>query len=164
MSNYQTKLAACKQLDITKVLVHFNIYWNGISSHIKCPFPKHAATGNTPSFKIYEDTNSFYCWGCRKGGSAVEFVMSILNYSKIHAVDYLIDKFKIKFEPSFLIKMTSQLLNSSSTLDIDFKIIETCIKYNRETCSKEERIRLIMELYGIFMVQTKCLLKKKTSR
>lgn len=43
---------------------------------------------NTPSLHIYEDTDSWYCWGsCQVGGDAVQFIMQHegLNYPK--AVD-----------------------------------------------------------------------------
>lgn len=42
----------------------------------KCCCPVHGES--TPSLQIYEDTNSYYCWGaCGKGGDAIEFVKEI---------------------------------------------------------------------------------------
>lgn len=50
-----------------------------------CPFhqEKH------PSFYIYLDTNSFYCFGCQKGGDVIKFVELAYNYSFKQAVEYL---------------------------------------------------------------------------
>lgn len=42
----------------------------------KCACPIHGE--NTPSLQIYEDTNSWYCWGaCAEGGDEIEFVKKI---------------------------------------------------------------------------------------
>ena len=41
----------------------------------RCPFHEE----DTASFKIYSKNNSFYCFGCGKGGSVIDFVMGIEN-------------------------------------------------------------------------------------
>ena len=52
-----------------------------------CPFhnEKH------PSFYIYPDTNSFYCFGCQKGNNVIKFVEMLYNYSFKEAVEFLIN-------------------------------------------------------------------------
>jgi DNA primase len=47
--------------------------------NIKCPLPSH--DDKTASFHIYPDTNSFYCFGCRRGGGIVQFVKHIKSIS-----------------------------------------------------------------------------------
>lgn len=37
----------------------------------QCPFPDHE--DRTPSFVMYQDTQSYYCFGCHKSGSASWF-------------------------------------------------------------------------------------------
>ena len=39
----------------------------------KCPFPDHSDTN--PSFVVYPETQSFYCFGCQRGGSVIDYVM-----------------------------------------------------------------------------------------
>nr|MBC8461115.1 hypothetical protein [Deltaproteobacteria bacterium] len=39
----------------------------------KCPFPDHSDAN--PSFRVYPNTQSFYCFGCKRGGSAIDYVM-----------------------------------------------------------------------------------------
>lgn len=51
-----------------------------------CPFHKE----KTPSFTIYKDTNSFFCFGCQQGGNVINFIMSLHGFSFPEAVKWLI--------------------------------------------------------------------------
>lgn len=53
-----------------------------------CPFHNE----KTPSFTVYPETQSFYCFGCGAGGDAVGFIRRIENLDYIDAVKYLADK------------------------------------------------------------------------
>ena len=64
-----------------------------ISSHITlrrrgktlvglCPFHNE----KTPSFTVYPDTNSFYCFGCGAGGDVISFIRRIDNLDYVEAV------------------------------------------------------------------------------
>ena len=50
-----------------------------------CPF--HGE--KTPSFNIYTESNSFYCFGCGAGGDVVTFIMKTENLDYIEAVRFL---------------------------------------------------------------------------
>ena len=50
-----------------------------------CPFHHE----KTPSFAVYEDTQSFYCFGCGVGGDVVGFIRNIENLDYIDAVKKL---------------------------------------------------------------------------
>ena len=50
-----------------------------------CPF--HGE--KTPSFTIYPENGSFYCFGCGAGGDVITFVRKIENLDYIDAVKYL---------------------------------------------------------------------------
>ena len=50
-----------------------------------CPFHNE----KTPSFTVYPDTQSFYCFGCGAGGDAVGFIKKIENLDYIDAVKLL---------------------------------------------------------------------------
>lgn len=50
-----------------------------------CPFHNE----KTPSFTVYNDTQSFYCFGCGAGGDAVTFIKKIENLDYIDAVKFL---------------------------------------------------------------------------
>lgn len=42
-----------------------------------------------PSFHIYPQSNSFYCFGCNQGGDVIDFVRLLHDYSFKEAVNYL---------------------------------------------------------------------------
>ena len=50
-----------------------------------CPFHNE----KSPSFTVYPDTQSFYCFGCGAGGDAITFVRKINNLSYVESVKQL---------------------------------------------------------------------------
>ncbi len=50
-----------------------------------CPFHNE----KTPSFMIYPENNSFYCFGCGAGGDAITFIRRIENLDYMEAVRFL---------------------------------------------------------------------------
>lgn len=90
--------------------------------YIKCPL--HGE--DTPSFRYYEETNTFFCFGCGVGGDVIklhrEFVDRINNeqISFNDAVDFLFDAFidkikapkvnkkQIKIQPKYELKKVEQ--------------------------------------------------------
>lgn len=57
-----------------------------------CPF--HGE--KTPSFTLYPDTASFYCFGCGAGGDVITFVKRIENLDYLDAVRFLADRAGMK--------------------------------------------------------------------
>ncbi len=53
-----------------------------------CPF--HGE--KTPSFNLYPETASFYCFGCGAGGDVITFIRRIENLSYLDAVKFLADR------------------------------------------------------------------------
>lgn len=50
-----------------------------------CPFHNE----KTPSFNLYPDNNSYYCFGCSNGGGVIQFVMNIERLDFPEAVRWL---------------------------------------------------------------------------
>ena len=58
---------------IQQVIEHYD----GVFSGNKCCCPIH--TEKTPSLQIYEDTESWHCFGeCSMGGDAIEFIKTAI--------------------------------------------------------------------------------------
>ncbi len=53
-----------------------------------CPFHNE----KTPSFTVYPNTQSYYCFGCASGGDVVTFIKQIENLDYVEAVKFLADR------------------------------------------------------------------------
>lgn len=54
-----------------------------------CPFHNE----KTPSFYVYPETQSYYCFGCGNGGDVITFIKNIENLDYIEAVRFLCDRY-----------------------------------------------------------------------
>ena len=53
-----------------------------------CPFHSE----KTPSFTVYPESSSYYCFGCGAGGDSVNFIRQIENLDYIEALKKLADR------------------------------------------------------------------------
>ncbi|VAW18174.1 hypothetical protein MNBD_BACTEROID01-2855 [hydrothermal vent metagenome] len=58
-----------EKLNIDKVLKYYGLEANR-NHMLKCPFHEE----KEPSLKIYPNTNTFNCFGCKANGDAIEFI------------------------------------------------------------------------------------------
>ena len=78
-----------QRADIENIISSYvNIKRAGRISKGVCPFHNE----KTPSFTVYPDTQSYYCFGCGNGGDVVTFIKNIENLDYIDAVKYLADR------------------------------------------------------------------------
>jgi len=57
-----------------------------------CPFHSE----KTPSFSVDPNKQLYYCFGCGKGGSVIQFVMEVENLDYIEAVKMLAERARIQ--------------------------------------------------------------------
>lgn len=75
--NYETKNNYKKDLDIqsipiTEILPQYMKLPENLRRNIRCPLPDHR--DRSASFKVYENTNSFHCFGCWKSGNILNLI------------------------------------------------------------------------------------------
>ena len=63
----------------------------GCRTKIKCVFDPHRHSDKNGSLVFYPETNTFYCFGCNKGGSVIDFYN---EYKKINSIGKSIDQLK----------------------------------------------------------------------
>ncbi len=77
------------QLDIVQIVSSYvPLKRNGKRYVGLCPFHNE----KTPSFSVTPDKNLYYCFGCKAGGNAVQFVMAMEHLDYMESVRYLADK------------------------------------------------------------------------
>ena len=75
--------------DITDVISGYvSLKRSGRNSKGLCPFHSE----KTPSFTVYGDTASFYCFGCQAGGDVIGFIRRIENLDYVEAVKFLANR------------------------------------------------------------------------
>lgn len=75
-----------RRIDITELIGSYvELKRAGRMEKGLCPFHNE----KTPSFYVYPETNSYFCFGCNAGGSAIDFVMHQQNLDFVEAVKFL---------------------------------------------------------------------------
>ncbi len=67
---------------------YVNLKRRGKNMVVLCPFHNE----KSPSFNVYPENNSFYCFGCGAGGDVITFIRKIENLDYIEAVKMLADR------------------------------------------------------------------------
>jgi hypothetical protein len=70
-----------QRLPILKLLAHYGIKPDK-NNHIKCPFHD----DDTPSCKIYPETNTYHCFACGKTGDVIQFIQDKEGCTKHGAI------------------------------------------------------------------------------
>jgi hypothetical protein len=73
--------------------INFDGYSGGKVLKICCPLPNH--NDRSPSFFYYTETNSFNCFGCKKGGKAVQLVSIMEGISYEQSARKIVDNYYI---------------------------------------------------------------------
>ena len=77
-----------ERLNIIDVLIAYGVQ---VDRHKRASCPLHDE--KTPSFRVYPDTNSWFCFGCGAGGTVIDFVSRLFGLDLLHAAKKLDDDF-----------------------------------------------------------------------
>jgi len=78
---------------------------SGRTLHGKCPLHE----DDTPSFVVYPEENSFFCFGCNRGGSVIDFEVYRQNISPLDATKGLCDEYNLHPTPADSFRYQQQL-------------------------------------------------------
>src|SRR5690625_4225249 len=99
--------------DIVDVIGEFvQLHRQGRNFFGLCPFHDE----KTPSFSVTPDKQIFYCFGCKKGGNVITFLMELENYSFYEAVEILAEKSGIDLPQTSTTEETSLSLENQNIL------------------------------------------------
>ena len=107
------RVVETSQAQIVDVVSEFvSLRRRGINYIGNCPFHNE----KTPSFTVSPHKGIYKCFGCGKGGNAVNFLMDVEQISFIDAVKYLGKKFHIHIEEVELSPEQQQVKNDRESM------------------------------------------------
>jgi len=81
-------------VDIVEVISGYT-QLRGSGNEQRGPCPLHGSA-NIRSLKVDGSRQLFYCFGCQKGGNAINFIMEIEGLAFKEAIAFLVEKFNVK--------------------------------------------------------------------
>ena len=107
------RIVETSQAQIIDVVSEFvSLRRRGINYIGNCPFHNE----KTPSFTVSPHKGIYKCFGCGKGGNAVNFLMDVEQISFIDAIKYLGKKFHIHVEDVELSPQQQQVKNDRESM------------------------------------------------
>ena len=119
-----------------------------------CPFHGEA----TPSFNLDAERGLYYCFGCNKGGSIIDFIMDIENLNFAQTIEFIAKKTgfhlqyeniggkkredeKLESEKDSILNLYEKATNMFNNLLMYNKIGKEALKYLKERGISEESIK-----------------------
>ncbi|MFM8362585.1 MAG: CHC2 zinc finger domain-containing protein, partial [Haliscomenobacter sp.] len=102
-----------------------NLRRRGVNMIGLCPFHNE----KTPSFSVSPAKNIFKCFGCARGGTAVQFVMELENLSFPDAIRYLAKKYRIELEET---QATPEAILEQQALESLYLINQFALEFFQE--------------------------------
>jgi hypothetical protein len=137
---YKELIAKANSVPIIRVLKFYGVKVDAIHCTTVCPFKSHkGGRETTASFKFYEETNSFFCFGCKIGGQrshACEFVAAMEGISRSKAAQKIINLFSDDVDP------TAEYVDGSSLseqLEIMMDFSNTVREFRKSYLDKESQ-------------------------
>lgn len=96
-----------------------------------CPFHDE----QTPSFSVTQDKQIFYCFGCKKGGNVISFLMELENYTFFEALRFLAERGGVELpainqsEETATSKISQDILSANEWLT---KLYHHLLKYTKD--------------------------------
>lgn len=102
----------------------------------RCPFPNH--NDENPSFLVYPNTQSFHCFGCQRGGSAIDYVMYRENVTAGEAIRILCDWANIPM-PDWTEEQQAEWERKKAEKDRICRILYAAFKIYHDEMDEERR-------------------------
>ena len=129
---------ACPLEEIARTYV--DLKRRGRTYVCNCPFHSE----KTPSFTVFPDTQSFYCFGCGAGGDVITFIQQIENLDFMDAVKLLDNCGEAR---EALSQQQSELYTKLADLNRELrqvrKQIKMCEEIRAQAAAMQENIREI---------------------
>ena len=142
----QTIIFKANSVPIIHVLKHYGVRIDPYSNKAVCPFKSHKnGRESTASFKVYEDTNTFKCFGCGRGGKLTHFVCGMDSCNPENAARKILQLFATHADAELL----TDDVNPSEKLELMVKFSSTVFDFRQSHNSEhaEQFIEYICWVY-----------------
>lgn len=114
---YKNLIKRANSVSLITILKHYGYRIDTQNRKLVCPFSKHKnGRESTPSFLYYPETNTFWCFGCKTGRGATDFVANKEGISSVRAAFKILEYYNS--EASIGGAGTDQAFNYSERLEI----------------------------------------------
>jgi len=146
---YQSLTEIANTVSLKEIFKFYGIRLDEGNRKTFCPFKSHkGGRENTPSFVFYPETNTYCCFGCRQGSSAVDFVSNMEKITKQNAAQKIIDKFEKNIDSDLIAPKEDfwermDILMQYSDAVRDFRMIyndDDSFKFIENNCSTFDNI------------------------
>jgi hypothetical protein len=91
---YRELIQRANSVPLVSVFRYYGLRLDASNRKITCPFPSHqGGRERTASFLYYPQTNTFWCFGCKIGVAACDFVAMMDNTTKLNAAYKILELF-----------------------------------------------------------------------
>jgi hypothetical protein len=92
---YQDLIGRANTVPLVKIFKHYGVRLNAYNLKVTCPFKSHkGGRETTASFNFYPETNSYCCFGCRRGSRPCDFVAEMDRCDKLQAAHKVLELFE----------------------------------------------------------------------
>jgi DNA primase len=131
--------------NLLDILYAYNINIDRYNRKACCPFHKNGQE-RSASFFYYPDTNTYYCFGCKLSGSAVDFVATIENINNYSAAQLINNNYTINhFNVPERGENNSKIYLEFSHLVREFIVKnvnnDKALKYAEHVCEAFDKVR-----------------------
>jgi DNA primase len=148
---YKDLINKANTVSLIKIFKHYNLRLDEYNKKIICPLKSHqGGRESTPSFYLYAETNTYYCFGCKSGVRASDFISAMDRCTKVQAAykileifDSDVDDDKVYDSDNFTERLEIMLDFSNSIREFYQRYIsEDAITYIEVACKKYDDLNL----------------------
>lgn len=150
---YKDLISKANTAPLLNIFKYYNIKISEHDKKIICPIPGHvskygAGRERTGSLYYYHETNSFWCFGCKTGVKACDFVAAMDSISRTKAAFKIIEI--CESEVNFDDVEIDQPMNYSERLEILMEFSDLVREFIQSNNSTESSIKYIETMTGAF--------------
>ncbi len=130
-NEYKDLISKANAVPLTIVFKYYGLRLDECNRKIICPFKSHnGGRENSASFNFYPQTNTFWCFGCKTGPGAVDFVSEIEEIGKIQAANKILDIFSSDIDEDNILDRENYSLKLEIMLEFSSIVRDFRAKYN----------------------------------